>query len=218
MHVILLSRGAAQRRTLLTSKTCAAVAAVLALSLAGCRRDEVTHYRVAKEAPGEAAVRPAAMPMGGQGDPGDVAPPSAPEAANRLRWTLPGGWTQSLSGGMRYATLKPSTPGRIDVSVIVLPGPAGGELANVNRWRAQIGLPPIDEAALASARKTLQTKAGPVSVYDFRSEGKAKSRTVAGLSSARGNTWFIKMAGEADAVGAAKPEFIRLLETLRFED
>src|SRR6266496_460616 len=218
MHVTFLPRGAARTRTPVTSKICAAVAAILALSVGGCRRDEVTHYRVAKEEPGQAAFRPAAMPMGGQGDPGEVAPPSAPDAENRLRWTLPGGWTQSLSGGMRYATLKPSIPGRIDVSVIVLPGSAGGELANVNRWRAQIGLPAVDEAALASARKTLQTKAGPVAVYDFRSEGKARSRTVAGLSSARGNTWFIKMAGDADAVGAAKPEFIRLLETLRFED
>jgi hypothetical protein len=118
---------------------------------------------------------------------------------------------------MRYATLKPAATGKIDVSVVVLPGPAGGELANVNRWRGQIGLPALDEAALAGARKTLTTKAGPVTVYDFSSDGQAQTRLVAGLASAEGNTWFVKMVGDAAPVGAARPEFIRLLESLRFD-
>jgi hypothetical protein len=118
---------------------------------------------------------------------------------------------------MRYATLKPSVAGRIDVSVIVLPGPAGGELANVNRWRGQIGLSAIDEAALAASRKTVRAKAGTVALYDFTSQGQAKSRMVAGLLAADGNTWFIKMVGDPDPVGRAKPDLIRLLETLRFD-
>jgi len=115
---------------------------------------------------------------------------------------------------MRYATLKPAVAGKVDVSVVVLPGPAGGELANVNRWRGQIGLPPLDEGALGKARQTVRSKAGEVSLYDFTSEGQAKSRLVAGLISAGGNTWFIKMVGDAGPVGSTRLDFIHLLESL----
>jgi hypothetical protein len=119
---------------------------------------------------------------------------------------------------MRYATLKPATAGRVEASVVVLPGPAGGELANVNRWRGQIGLEPIDESGLASARKMLETKAGAVSVFDFESQGKSKSRVIAGIATSRGNTWFVKMTGDSGPVAAARADFVHLLESLRFED
>ncbi len=149
---------------------------------------------------------------------GDIPPPPTPAGDAAVRWTLPQGWTQALSGGMRYATLKPSGEGKIDVSVIVLPGPAGGELANVNRWRNQIGLSPLDETAMAAARKTVPTKAGAFSLYDFTGEGTTRTRVVASLATVRGSTWFFKMSGDEKPVAAARPEFVHLLESLRFED
>jgi hypothetical protein len=197
---------------------------ILAVALsvgAGCQRDDIAHARVPKSAPTEGGAAPApfagAPTMPPPGMAGDVPPPPTPTGSSALKWKLPKGWSQSLAGGMRYATLKPAIAGHIDVSVVVLPGSAGGELANVNRWRGQIGLPPIDEPALATARKTIQTPAGTVSLYDFTSEGKAKTRMVAGLLSADGNSWFIKMVGDADPVGSSRADFIRFLETLRFD-
>lgn len=192
---------------------------LLALT-ASCRRDEVSHFRVEKRA----NPRPGPAFAGGQAPgpampanmAGDVPPPPSPEGASALKWTLPKGWTESRGGGgMRFASMKPAVAGTVDVSVIVLPGPAGGELANVNRWRGQIGLPPIDDTTMAAARRIVNAKAGPVSVYDFTSEGTKRSRVVGGLASVEGNTWFIKMSGDAAAVEAAKPEFLRLLGSLR---
>jgi hypothetical protein len=146
---------------------------------------------------------------------GDVPPPPRPDAP--LSWTLPKGWSQDVAGGMRYATLKPpaSVPGKVDVSVVVLPGPAGGELANVNRWRGQIGLPPIGDAELAAARKQVRSKAGALALYDFTSEGQKKSRMVAALAEVDGSTWFLKLAGDAEPVAMARPDFLKLLESVR---
>jgi hypothetical protein len=118
---------------------------------------------------------------------------------------------------MRYATLQVPVAGRIDASVVVLPGAAGGELANVNRWRQQIGLPPLEESALAKARTTVKAKAGPIKIYDFSSSGPAPTRVIAGLTEARGNTWFVKMSGDASAVSAAQEDFMKLIGSLRFE-
>ncbi len=188
--------------------------AMAALAVAGCGRDDVTHFRVAKAPapPAPARAVPAAAGMAG-----DVPAPPAPSGAP-LRWTLPKGWTEAAGGAMRYATFTAPVPGKLDASVVVLPGPAGGELANVNRWRGQIGLPPLDEAGLAAARKVLKARAGPLKVYDFTSDGKPGSRLVAALAEAGGNTWFVKMTGDADAVGAARPDFMKLLGSLRFDE
>lgn len=194
-----------------------ALASALAAASAGCRREEVVHARVPKES-AMAAAGPAAGPMAGGPPPGDVAPPPRPAGGAALKWSLPKGWAESAGGGMRYATLKPPVEGKIDVSVVVLPGTAGGELANVNRWRGQIGLPALDDASLSAARKVVATRAGKVSLYDFESEGQAKTRMVAGLlETAEGNTWFLKMVGDAGPVAASRAPFVHFLETLHFD-
>ncbi|HSN93118.1 MAG TPA: hypothetical protein VLS93_17945 [Anaeromyxobacteraceae bacterium] len=177
------------------------------LLLAACGRDDVAHFRVAK-APAT-PVQPPAMA-------GQVPPPPSP-GGRALRWTLPPGWTEGQGDAMRVATLRPPVPGRVDVSVTVLAGTAGGELANVNRWRGQIGLPALDEPALEKARGQVRTGVGPVSLFDFTSEGSPASRLVAGLASVEGSTWFVKMTGDAAAVGAARADFLRLVESLRLE-
>jgi len=174
------------------------------LALAACGRDDVSHYRVPKQAGAPSAAMAGAVP-----------PPPDTSTTGELQWTLPKGWTESRSGGMRYATLKPTAPGKIDVSVTVFPGPAGGEVANVNRWRNQIGLPPVDEAALARDRKTLQSPAGNLAVFDYTSEGESKTRLVAAILFAGGNSWFVKMVGDAGPVAASRADFVRLLESLR---
>jgi hypothetical protein len=189
-----------------------ALLATLALTATlACRRDEVTRTRESTQ--GAPAPQP---PVMGGGMAGEVPLPPAPTAA--LKWTLPRGWSEEKVGGMRFATLKPSVPGKLDASVVVLPGTAGGELPNVNRWRGQIGLPPIDEKALTSARQVIQSPAGAVSVFDFTSEGQSRTRMVTGiLTTPNGSTWFLKMVGDADPVAKAKPEFTRLMESLRLD-
>lgn len=184
--------------------------------LVGCSRDQVSHYKVPKEAqqeahpdhPGHEDHAPQGMPEAG-----------APEATRAsLKWSLPKGWSQVPGEGMRFATLKAPIAGRLEATVVVLPGPAGGELANVNRWRGQIALPPLDEAGLAKARVALKTKAGALNVYDFTSEGQAKSRMVAGyITTPDGNTWFLKMTGDADPVAKAKPDFMTILGSVRLD-
>ena len=180
-------------------------ASLLALSgllLLGCRRDEVRRYRIAKEAAPAPATNPATQAIPGG-----------------LQWTLPQGWTLAEGDGMRYATLKPSASGKIDISVIALTGSAGGELANVNRWRDQMGLPPAQsEKDLAGMRKTTTSAAGDVAVFDFTRPGAEKTRMIVGLlGAADGNTWFLKMTGDEAPVAQAKKEFLQWIGSLRLE-
>jgi hypothetical protein len=142
-------------------------------------------------------------------------PPAGAGTGESIQWDLPKGWTETRTGGMRVATLKPPVTGKIDASVIMLPGTAGGELGNVNRWRGQVGLPAIDDGARTGLRKEVKSKAGAISLYDFTGEGAEKQRMLAGLLFVDGRSWFLKMTGDPDAVGAAKADFVKVLESLR---
>jgi hypothetical protein len=197
-------------------------ALVLGVSL-GCSRDQVQSTRIDKAAPAAAPMAapgaapatlpPGHPPMGTAPAPmgaGQVPPPPQPMGGQALQWTLPKGWTTGQAGGMRFATLKPA--GNAEVSVVMLSGPAGGELANVNRWRAQLGLPAVEEGALAASRKVVKAKAGSVAVYEFSSAG--NGMVVGLLTTADGNTWFLKLMGGDAPVTAAKPDFMKLLGTL----
>jgi hypothetical protein len=117
---------------------------------------------------------------------------------------------------MRLATFKPPAPGKIDVSVIVLPGTGGGELGNVNRWRGQIGLGPVDEAGREHMRQEVKSKVGALSLYDFTGEATgAKQRMLAASLTANGQTWFVKMVGDEKAVAESRAGFVKLLESFR---
>jgi len=116
---------------------------------------------------------------------------------------------------MRLATfVPPQDAGKSEATVVALPGDAG-ELANVNRWRGQIGLTPIDAVLLASARQSVKSRIGPVAVYDFTGEGTIKSRIVAGLVQVGDTTWYFKLMGDEKAVGKNKAAFIKLLKGLK---
>ncbi len=81
-------------------------------------------------------------------------------------WELPDGWSESPGDAIRYRTLRSGGEvGRtLEVSVTRLPS-TGGDwdaylLANVNRWRNQIGLPPLSAMQLTDAIQLDKTASG----------------------------------------------------------
>jgi hypothetical protein len=170
---------------------------LLLLLVSACREEPITRVREPKEPS-------AAM----------SAAPVSPSKARGLSWTTPKGWIERPGDGMRAATLIPPGRGRAEVTVIALPGDVGGELANVNRWRGQLGLPQLEEGALAGERRELGSRAGAVSLYDFTSGGAPKTRLVAAALRVGETTWFFKLMGDEAAAAAARPAFIALLEGL----
>ena len=182
----------------------------LLLSLTACREEGITHARVPKPEAAGVATAPMGMPgaMGGGLE-------ALPERTRGLNWTLPSGWKELPGSGMRLATFTPPGGLKTEGTVVALPGDSGGELANVNRWRGQIGLPAIDAAGMAASRTTLSTKAGPVSVYDFTSGGTVKTRLIAAVLSKDGTSWFFKLMGDAAATESVRAGFLTIIEFRR---
>ena len=121
------------------------------------------------------------------------------------------------------AWLPSPLPGRkrakADVSVIKLAGDAGGALANVNRWRAQVGLQPVDEAELAKLTTTQDVSGAKVSFVDLAGrsvESGDPARLLAATVPRGGSTWFYKMLGNDQLVAQQKAAFIKFVETARY--
>lgn len=202
----------------------AACVLLSALVLSGCGEDGVRIYRVPKEAPEAASSAPAAAGAPAQppvpGVDASVTGATDPEGKLSLNWKVPPGWQEQPAAGMRLASFRaPSDGGEADVSVVVLPGPAGGVAANVNRWRGQIGLEPLDEGAIGAQAKRVQTGAGELLLVDFTGKvpgaGPRRPRVLAAILPRSGGTWFFKMAGDERTVSGGKASFMAFIGSLR---
>ncbi len=189
-----------------------ALAGILAVTFAGCGRDDVKVHQLPKE-----SSAPQPMPKMQSGDLLQIAPGPAPA---HLTWTLPQGWEEQTPGEMRVASFSVrGSEGTADVSVVPLSGAAGGDLANVNRWRGQVGLPPI-------AADGLKGEAGSVEVGNSRADLFEQAGTNAAGDAARilaviehhgDTTWFFKMTGDSALVAREKPAFVAFLKSVKFD-
>jgi hypothetical protein len=104
------------------------------------------------------------------------------------RWELPDQWRMMPASGMRFATILPD-PQRDDVELTVIPLPIDGDpeqaiLANINRWRGQLNLSPIDQSQLSATTEAIPLEGLTAVFVDLISEnrldgeaGQASGRT-----------------------------------------
>jgi hypothetical protein len=67
----------------------------------------------------------------------------APGGLPALTWSDPAGWTPQPATAMRVANFTLADSPESECYLTVLPGEAGGMLANLNRWRQQMSLEPM---------------------------------------------------------------------------
>jgi hypothetical protein len=107
-----------------------------------------------------------------------------------------------------------------EVSVVPLAGLGGGAQANVNRWRRQLGLEPIDDdAQLQKELRQLDAADGKASYVDLLGRDPTGPKRLLGAWFIHGGrTWFIKMVGSPELVGKQRAAFEAFVQSLRFTD
>ena len=197
----------------------AATAALVLFIGAGCGRDSVKVYHTDSSdtapptpPPAASAAMPSAMPEG--------VPAPDNSGQPKLQFTLPAGWEQKAVTQMRVASFGVAQAGKqADVSVIPLPGMAGTDSANVNRWRGQVGLSPLADAELAPLAEKVTVGEAPADLYDLAgtAPGSGDAERILGVILHRKDTaWFFKMTGDAGLVEAQKNAFIAFLKSVQF--
>lgn len=143
--------------------------------------------------------------------------PPAPPTASPVKYTAPAGWQELPASGMRAASFAIVEGGlKADVSVIPLAGGSGSVLDNVNRWRGQIGLPPVTADALAKEMQQLTVAGGPAYYVDLPGAGSPPQRILAVIVRRGDQTWFVKMLGAAELVQRQKAAFEAFVRSLDF--
>jgi hypothetical protein len=149
------------------------------------------------------------------GPPQVAAAPQQAASAPPIKWTIPEGWTEVPPSSMRYASFSaPADDGdKIDISVVTFPGDGGSDADNVNRWRGQMGLSPVNANAVTSQVAALKTEDTTFSTTEISGN---KTRTIAAWTRRDGRVWFFKATGPNAAVEKEKPNFVKFIESVRF--
>ncbi len=205
------------------------------LLVSGCHKDDVQVYNTPNDQAQPAAAL--AMPTNSSditlppGHPNvssmqnmslpDAALPAA-ASSSALTWTAPTGWTEIPPSQMRVASFKVAgTNGLADVSIVPLSGSGGGDPANVNRWRGQVGLPDAPDDTILSSAQNVEAGGALAQLYDINGKDPDNGKPMRILATIqhRDNTaWFFKMTGDADLVEQQKPVFIQFIKSISFKD
>ena len=125
---------------------------------------------------------------------------------------MPEGWKTLAAGQMQVAKFAvPERDGaKAEVFVSVFPSESGGTLANVNRWRRQIGLDPVDEEGLKPLVSPLGGRSRRAARrFEERRKGACSARS----SRATAAGGFTSSWASTPAVTAEREAFVRFVQT-----
>jgi hypothetical protein len=200
------------------------VAAAVALSLlAGCEEEGIRTYVAPPDPPrlvGSVDVN----------DPGFV--PPRPDGELTLDWTMPDAWHESSDPPNFVLVAYDNDAHTVQTTVSRLDGAGGGALANINRWRGQIGLPAVaalDEQPMvrvdtasgdAAAIVDLVGEAGTPASAGTYGQAPADQDPIRILAAILprtdpAETWFFRMTGPRAAVEAEYDRFVELVSSAR---
>ncbi|HEY7120296.1 MAG TPA: hypothetical protein VH475_27150 [Tepidisphaeraceae bacterium] len=169
-------------------------------------------------APSQASSAEAGKPIG---------EPPVPAGGNAAiegiaSYTLPEGWQIDPNPRpMRAGTIVVGGGDeRADLAITRLGANFGDKLSNINRWRAQAGLPPVGDPGAAGGQDVTLAQ-GPAVIYDFagpESAGKDRKRLVVAMTQFPGaqDVWFFRLLGPHDLVAKNKPAFEAFVKSLKF--
>jgi hypothetical protein len=156
----------------------------------------------------------AAVPPVGKGADGGNAPDKP------IVYDAPKEWTAGALNQFRKASFTVSDGERkAEITVIDLEPGSGDFLANVNRWREQVGLPHVAAASLASSATKIDAFGVQGDYVELIGPGAvAQSKTILGvMAAAGGRVWFVKLLGDSELAAREKPRFEAFVRSLKFK-
>lgn len=129
-----------------------------------------------------------------------------------VKYEKPEGWLPSDGSAMRLVSLAAKhESGIADISVIRLPG-GGDVLPNINRWRGQVKLQPLEEDELNATLEEVDVSGFPGKLSLL--EGPEES-ILAAIIEQNGVKWFFKMQGPTAAVKAEEKHFREFIASVK---
>lgn len=159
--------------------------------------------------------------MSGMGSPhgGGSSAPAAPSQA-QPDWEIPEGWSPAAGSSMRIATFNVSgdESASAEIAVTKFPGTVGTLHGNIDRWRGQVGLGPIQPDQVGRYSRKLEWDGVDATLVDTSGvqEGErdpATRRLITIMVNKDGHMWFFKMSGDRDLVGQQEENLIQFAKS-----
>lgn len=150
-------------------------------------------------------------------------PEENPKVEMPFVWEEPEGWTKAPTNQMRMINYRFGENDEGECYVTFLPGGGGGLVANLDRWRKQIGMKPFTKEELLKLplKPFLSGEAFFIDMSgDFqgmRSKKKENYRMLGLIQQQRELTGFVKLTGPANLVELNYEKFEKFTSSLRFK-
>ena len=133
--------------------------------------------------------------------------------------TPPESWSLASPSSFEKARFTVSElQGSANVSLTVLQGDGGGLLENVNRWRGQLGLGPLEEDKLEEFLEPMRSLGEEARMVDINGTSRRSQleESLVGVIVPQGElTWFYKLMGTPSVVEKSREEFLAYLPEWR---
>ncbi len=142
-----------------------------------------------------------------------ASPPARAPVASPLTYDVPEGWGPGRASTFRKASFSVQDGSEaVDISVSVA---GGDDLANVNRWRGEIGLPPdLTEAQLSENSQTISVDGHSGLFVELTGEEEA---TLGVILRRDTEQWFFKLRGSRELALRERDNFEAFVKSFRFE-
>jgi len=142
-----------------------------------------------------------------------------PHAHDHAPWHKPPHWQPDPNPSpiVAVAFNIQNPAGQARVTVTTLAGTGGGELANINRWRQQIGLPPVTTLQDQPVRLLGDQPGRQAKVIDLLATTPGpdgQKRFLIAMLPVQGKTWFFKLTGTDAAVEMEIQAFEHLVSSM----
>jgi hypothetical protein len=174
----------------------------------------------------QSALPPGHPPIQGQGM---MAAPatSTPAATAPFKFELPAGWEERPASGMRKAEFRIVRDGKTaTLTAIDFTADAGpmmaDPIANVKRWRGEVGLPPASDEELAKTIEAIKVGGAEAKFVDAvpdpsqANQSQAQEGTLAAMVTHGDTIWFLKLRGDRELVAAERDNFKKFLASVEF--
>jgi len=125
---------------------------------------------------------------------------------------IPKTWIATAPNPMRKGSwsITQTDGSKAEIAVTVFPGDVGGDTANVNRWRGQLGLEKVTDEKIKSDQSPINVGNLTGRVYQLASAD-GKKFTTAVILPKNNATWFFKLTGDTAVVSSEKESFLKMV-------
>jgi hypothetical protein len=147
-------------------------------------------------------------------------PGAAKQTSSPIAFDAPPEWKPGALNQFRKASFTVADGSKqAEITVIDLEPGSGDLLANVNRWRDQVGLSPVTAAELATSVKKIDVLGVQGDYVELVGpSGVAPSKTILGVMAfAGGRAWFVKLMGDSELAAREKPRFEAFARSIKLK-